>query len=285
MRFDWSKLGRVGPKSLHNARLLAHHALQWPARAARANLRALPDDSHSSFGWNAEFSALLSRLLAAPAGDVRLGLRIAGLTLIVVRGDAVQDAFQLNRKSDAAAGDWLDSKLRALGLKPAGGVKLPYAMPDHSVAGDALYDLYMLDRELGELSRWFGGAAEALEDFTSRLDGLRPGPSPVCCWPHHFDIATAVGLEEGPADSVRSIGVGLSPGDEFYPQPYVYISPWPRFGGADLPELPLPGRWHTKGFFGAVATGEEILKLKDRGPELLEFITQAFKIGRARLGA
>jgi hypothetical protein len=34
-----------------------------------------------------------------------------------------------------------------------------------------------------------------------------------------------------------------------------------------------------------VATGEELLALKDRGPELLGFITGAFETCRARLGA
>jgi len=63
----------------------------------------------------------------------------------------------------------------------------------------------------------------------------------------------------------------------------VYVSPWPRFEGS-LPELPQPGHWHTEGFFGAVATGEEILAMKDRGRALLAFITGAFEIGRARLG-
>ena len=285
MRFDWSKLGRVSPKSLISARLLAHHAAQWPSKAARANLDPVPDDSHSSIEWETGLAALVSQPLPTPAGDIRLGLRVAALALIVVRDGTVLDALQLNRKTDAAAGAWIDSKLQALGLRPAGGVKLPYAVPDHAAAGGAPYDSCLLERELGELSLWFGGSAEALEDFKSKLGGLRPGPSPVRCWPHHFDMATVVGLEEGGPDSVRSIGVGVSPGDEFYPQPYVYISPWPRFGGAELPKLPPPGHWHTKGFFGAVATGDEILALKNRGPALLEFITGAFEIGRARLGA
>jgi hypothetical protein len=64
----------------------------------------------------------------------------------------------------------------------------------------------------------------------------------------------------------------------------VYVSPWPPFEGGNLPELPPPGRWHTQGFFGAVATGEEILAMKDRRRALLAFITGAFEIGRAHLG-
>jgi len=56
----------------------------------------------------------------------------------------------------------------------------------------------------------------------------------------------------------------MCPGDEFYAQPYVYVNPWPRFEGR-LPDLPVPGRWHTDGFLGVVITGEDILAFEDAG--------------------
>jgi hypothetical protein len=281
MRFDWSKLGgRTPPASLTDARLIAHHALQWVSKAARANLAAAADDSHSSLDWHPALSALMSRPIPASGGDVRVGLRLAGFALVVLRGEAVLDAFQLERKTDAEAGAWIDVKLRALGLKPAGGVKPPYAVPDHAVARGAAYDTSSAGRELGEIARWFAGAADLLEEFKAKLKD--PRAKPVRCWPHHFDIATVVLLRGDAA----GVGVGVSPGDEFYAQPYVYVSPWPRFDAdGALPSLPAPGHWHTQGFFGAVATGEEILTLKNRGPELLAFVTAAFEIGRARLAA
>jgi len=262
MRFDWSKLGRTPPAALAHARALAHHAAQWPTRAARANLSAAPDDSHSAFAWDASHAALVSRLLPAKGGEVRVGIRLARLELIVTRGDNVLDAFQFDGKTDAVAGAWLDSKLRALSLKPAGDVSLPYDLPDHP-AGGGRYELRMLGRELGELSRWFAGPADVLEDFSAKLAGLRP--EPVLCWPHHFDIATLVRLGPRSGESARSVGVGFSPGDEFYAQPYVYVSPSPPFEDGKLPEAPFPGHWHTEGFFGAVATGDAILAMNDRG--------------------
>ena len=276
-------MGRTPPAALVEVRNLVHQAAQWPARAARANLKAAPDDSHSAFIWDASHAALLSQVLPAKGGGVRIGIRIARLELIVTSGDNVADAFQLDGRTDPAAGAWIDSKLKALGLKPAGDVKLPYALPDHPAGGRAL-QLGMLGRELGELSRWFGGPAEALEEFAAKLTGLRPGPGPLLCWPHHFDMATLVRLDADTGESARSVGVGVSLGDEYYAQPYVYVSPWPPFKGGNLPELPPPGRWHTEGFFGAVATGEQILAMKDRARALLAFITGAFEIGRAHLG-
>src|SRR5262249_52796184 len=126
MRFDWSKLGRTPPAALSLARTLAHHAAQWPTKAARANLRVAPDDSQSAFSWDASHAALLTQGLPAKGGEARVGIRVPRLEMIITRGDNVLDAFQLGGKSDAQAGAWLDTKLRALGLKPAGDVRLPY---------------------------------------------------------------------------------------------------------------------------------------------------------------
>ncbi len=284
MPFDWSKMGRTPPTGLVEARNLAHHAAQWVTKAARANLNPAADDSHSSLTWDATHAALLSQPLSAKDVEVRIGLRIARLELIVISGDNMLDTFQLDGKTDAAAGAWIDSKMHALGLKPAGGVALPYSLPDHP-AGGKPHELTMLGRELGDLSRWFAGPADVLEEFRGKLTGLHPGPGPLLYWPHHFDIATLVPIGESKGNSARTIGVGASPGDEFYAQPYFYVCPSPRLDGAALPELPAPGRWHTEGFLGAVATGENILALKDRGPTLLAFIAGAFEICRTRLGA
>jgi hypothetical protein len=281
MRFDWSKLGRTPPAGLVFARGLAHHAAQWPTRAARANLKAVADDSHSAFSWESSHSALLTQGLPAKGGEVRVGIRIPRLEMIITRGANVLDAFQFDGKTDAQGGAWLDAKLRVLGLKLAGDVQLPYELPPHP-NGDAPHALGRLGRELGELARWFGGSADVLEEFASKLRG--PRASPVTCWPHHFDIATLVKLEEGQPANARSIGIGVSPGDEYYAQPYAYISPWPRFDGEKLPDAPSPGHWHTEGFFGAVATGDAILAMGDRGRGLMAFITAAFDISRARLG-
>lgn len=284
MPFDWSKLGRTPPRALVEARLLAHHAVQWVARAAVANLRPLPDDSHTSCVWDAPHSALVSQPLSAKGGEVRIGLRISRLELILTRGANVLDAFQFDGRTETEASMWVDSKLHALGLKPATGAALAYTLPEHPAA-DGRHRLGMLGREFGELSRWFAGPAEALEDFRAKLAGLRPGPGPVRCWPHHFDIATLVRLDESTEESARSIGVGMSPGDDYYPQPYIYVSPWPRLDAGPLPDLPRPGRWHTEGFFGAVATAEDILSAPERPRAVRAFLEAAFQVGCSRLGA
>lgn len=85
-----------------------------------------------------------------------------------------------------------------------------------------------------------------------------PRASAVRVWPHHFDIATLITLDDGDAERARSVGVGLSPGDGGIPQPYFYVTPWPYPESKFGPKLPWNGYWHSKGWFGAVQRGEHV---------------------------
>jgi len=76
----------------------------------------------------------------------------------------------------------------------------------------------------------------------------------------------------------------MSPGDESYGQPYFYVNPWPQLDPVKLPLAPSPGHWHRDGFVGAIATGDEIIKLGDIRGGLSQFVADAFEIGRSQLG-
>ena len=154
MATDWSRLGGVAPEALVNARNLAHHAVQWVTKAARANLPAAPDDSHASLDWDAGLAALLSQPLATKGGAIRIGLGVADLCLMIVRGSAPGGTFALDGRSNTEAGAWVDASLRASGLAPASGVKLPYDIADHPVAKGACYGADGEGATLAELARW-----------------------------------------------------------------------------------------------------------------------------------
>ena len=166
---------------------------------------------------------------------------------------------------------WLDAALGTHGLKSASQVALPYEVP--------VRPLRKLP-ELAALARWFEAAAEVLEAVRAKTASLRPGPSPVRLWPHHFDIAVLVSLDEGSAESARSIGVGVSPGDASYAQPYAYVSPYPAPEAPRLPALPPGGHWHTQDFFAAVATADALLAQGDPRAALIDVIDAALAIER-----
>jgi len=269
--------------ALDGARDMAHKAVQLVTKAARANLAAESDDSHSNLGWNSKLGAFVSQPLPGDGGDLFVGLNISGLTLMIASDGETGPSLELSGVSDADAGEWLDGKLAQSGLRAASNTALPYDLPA-SAAGLEVYATDGLGNALSALSAWFSLANAQLANFVAAQAQLSPGPSPVRCWPHHFDIATYVGLEVADAETARGVGVGLSPGDESYGQPYFYINPWPHLDAANLPILPPPGHWHTQGFVGAIATAEQVLSMSDIETELPTFVATAFALGCEKLG-
>jgi hypothetical protein len=268
---DWKTLHAPPPASLVNARQIAHYAAQWVARAACANVPAAPDDSHSALAWDAPLGALTT---AAFPGGIRAGLQLDSLELLVIQ-DARPDRLALQGLAPGAVDEWLAGRLTARGCKTHVNVKMPYAVPSRP-----------LSREpgLAALSRWFGAAADVLAAVRGKYESIRPGPGPIRCWPHHFDIALLVQLDEGSGEAARSIGIGFSPGDEYYEEPYFYVSPYPAPKDPALPALPRGGHWHTKDFFGAVAIGRECLASPDPRAAVMAIIDAAFEAGQGWLG-
>ena len=268
------------PTALSEARAVAHCAVQPLSLAERANLAAVPDDSHSNLGWDLERAMFTTHHLGE--GGHKACLSLAPLTMYFLVGEEVTHELPLAGASQSEAETWLDARLEQAGLRPALAAKIPYELPEDvtritTFEGD--------ERALKHLAEWFALAAECLEEFAANIPSeLTPGPSPVRCWPHHFDIATYVGLAEGDPETAKGIGVGLSPGDESYDQPYFYVNPWPHLDPNSLPKPVEPGHWHTEGFVGLIATGREILTLDDIRHGTAAFLRSSFDAGRKRLG-
>jgi hypothetical protein len=82
----------------------------------------------------------------------------------------------------------------------------------------------------------------SLELFRMRL---RDHFTQVHLWPDGFDFS----IESFIDGSNGQIGVGVSPGDESYELPYLYVNPYPF--REDIVHQPLPiGKWHTAGWNG-----------------------------------
>jgi hypothetical protein len=224
---------------------------------------------------------LVSHDLAAADGSTyRCGLRIDTITLFVAKGQEMLGRFEVDDHVDADAAAWIDEILPDLGLHRASGVIVPYDIPTHLVAAGGRYS-YGSDRPaFAGLARLFEAADDILGETRSRLVGIGKGSSEVRCWPHHFDIAMLLSLGTGEAETAAAIGIGMSPGDAYYPQPYFYISPWPAPPADALPSIPRPGHWHTLGFVGAVATGEAVLSVPEPRVRVRNVIDAAVTVCR-----
>ena len=251
----WRGLGAVAPTALVAARETAHHAAQLLALTGASLVPARSDDSHTSMSWLDDHAALATQLVDAPR-PFRIALRLHDVTLLALdaRGLATA-AFPLGGQTRAASLAWLRSRITAAGRDAAAlRSSLHYTIapnPTDDGAPFALPD----DGALPELARWYASASAVLEDVAATTAGA----SPVACWPHHFDIATLITLP--PGGTLRTIGVGMSPGDGSYAEPYYYVGPYPH--PTSRPAALSVGRWHTEGWWGGALRASEIVGAGD----------------------
>lgn len=248
----WKQMEKVSPSAVKEARLEAHHAVQWLAKMARAFCAPEADDSHTSLTWDAEKEILVARPLAK---DLTVGLRLRDLSL-VIQFEAEQQSFPLIGHTEHEVGAWIAEGLSSGGLD---ATQLqnpqPYTLPPHPLDERSSYG-QAIPRAYEELGTYYSNASHLFE----YVRASQQGASPVRCWPHHFDIATLIALDQSGGEEARSIGVGFSPGDDTFPEPYFYLSPWPYPPQAlTLPPVIPPAFWHREGYTAIILKIHDIL--------------------------
>lgn len=95
----------------------------------------------------------------------------------------------------------------------------------------------------------------------------------VHLWPHHFDFS----LEWFTGKNDEQIGIGISPADENYPFPYLYINPWPFDENIIENFLPI-GKWHTYQWKGIKVEWSELIQFTSI--DATKKLTELFFIAR-----
>jgi thiamine pyrophosphate-dependent acetolactate synthase large subunit-like protein/nitrite reductase/ring-hydroxylating ferredoxin subunit len=218
------------------------------------------------------------------SAHTRVGLRVADLTLLVLKDDSERASLALSGQTLSQALDELRARLvSTLGRDVPQLALLSHEMPAHPVDKGAAFDLAGREASLPELARWIANAHDALSGFVKG----NAKASPVRLWPHHFDMASLIADEAGgDPEQQKSVNVGLSFGDGSYPEPYVYVSPWPYPASRNETPRLSHGHWHSEGFFAAVFRGSEIVGAGSQGQaeRVEQFLAQAHELCRTMLG-
>jgi len=253
---SWKTVGAVVPTQLVDSRLQLHYAAQVVASAGITFLAPTPDDSHPNLGWVESLGALMGRSL--PGAEAQVGLRVADLSLLLVnKSGEVSDEFALDGRKLDDGYAWLAEATTGAGaeLPSAGITRASYKIPNHPIGKGEAFSCESHE-PFAELARWFANGHETLSELAARV----PGATDVRCWPHHFDVGSLVIVATKPDGALaKSIGLGLSPGDDGYAEPYVYVSPWPYPEPTALPSLASAGHWHTEGYSAAILTGSDLV--------------------------
>lgn len=273
----WRPMSGFDRAKLNEARHQAHYAAQWLARGARAYVPPQPDDSHTNLGWDEGEGGFSTHPLS---DGTRLHLRISDLTLVVLNAAGKGPWLSLDGRSDAEARAWLGAELSVRKFDPK---KLdepsPYEMPAHAIAKGAKYSAGNVAVALRDLSVWYANANGTLSRARQELmaRGLK---SPIVrCWPHHFDLDSLISV-----GGDKTTGMGFSPGDEYYDEPYFYVSIYPEPKGMTLPEMPPIGHTHTHEFLAAIALASKIVAEKDQGKKAEAFVVGSVEAAVKLLG-
>jgi hypothetical protein len=251
---DWQTLGAIPSSRLADARLQLHHAAQLAAAAGRSLLPARPDDSQTAFEW-LPAEGLLAGAWIEGAEKWRVALHPAGCALRILGASGAAAEFPLSGRTLDEGFSWLRDQAAARGSDAARLSRAaPYELPARPAGAGAPLrpDL----AACAELARYWADGALLFRG--------RAAPDDIRCWPHHFDLGYLMNLGPNQDGKARSVGVGLSPGDDSYAEPYLYVTLWPIPKTSFYPPLPGGGNWHRKAWVGAVLTG---FALTAQGPQ------------------
>ena len=271
----WKPIQYGDQESLAQAREQMHQAIQIVAAIGRTYLPKVKDDHYANFKWNPERELLQGNVIEGDQ-NFSAALELKGLAIHLLNSsNQTVASFSLHGKTQKATLIWLEGELVKLGVEGSRlTVQLPYEIPVYPTSKGKEFNFFHEDPFIA-ISNYFSNTNLAVENVTSGVDGA----SEIRCWPHHFDIASLITLNDtGDAETSTSIGVGMSPGDGGYNEPYYYLTPWPYPPVDKLPELDGPGNWHTDGWVGAVLTGSALIN--ETGPEeQMEVVENFFRQG------
>ncbi len=279
----WQSLTSLKSSQWVPQRVQWHWAVQ-PAASPGFSLLAAPADwSHTSL----QYQPTLQALGGAPLENGRRAVLCMNhtngpaLAFINAAGSHEKELF-LNGKTLAQAYAWMEDQLGLEGGKLAPPIE---EMPAHDVGKTAPF-AFSKD-EAVQTHAWFSNGHHVLNMLREQAKTWAFSVADVRCWPHHFDMATLITLNNEPnPEKAKSINAGFSPGDGNYDLPYWYVSPWPYPPqGSQLPALQGGGMWHTQGFTAAVLNMQQAVagNTNQQATNLLAFLTSAIESCRSFL--
>ncbi|AFY75091.1 hypothetical protein Syn7502_03214 [Synechococcus sp. PCC 7502] len=235
------------------ARIQLHYAIQPLSSVAAAFCKLQPDSSHLALVWDHWSGFTTQSILSLQSYQFALDPLTLTLAVISDRRHIVA-TFALAGHTLMDAFDWTRSVVKALGKSSEQIIPIVYPpddFPDSELARNGIFKLLPQSTSLGE---YFESANQTLREIVIG----EPLASPIRIWPHHFDIATLISPVTKIAGEPVTIGVGLSPGDRSYGEPYWYVTCYPYPQAIDyLPRLDGNGKWHTDHWVGAVLTASQ----------------------------
>lgn len=267
----WNKIVGVDLTQINSTRKALHQAVQLVGAAPRNVLTHDPTDTSASLEWTAAIKGLQSIPISKSGDpDLRAGLSFDDFSLNIEKGNQLIASLQLEGKSTEDGLAWIKSTLKDIGVDSGKiNLELPYEIEDYDYSQTLNAD----SEALREFTKLYSNTSILLSNIVEQWEKAYD----IRCWPHHFDLATLIPVEtDEKGEILKSIGVGLSPGDEGINEPYLYVNVWPNVDGLEKHQLPA-GHWNKEGWSGAVLTYSELLTDNEQEKSFVGFAQAAIE--------
>ena len=277
----WKKLVAFDMDILADNRQQLHQAIQNVSAVGRTFLPPSDSDVGASLIWDSNLSRIVGQWVQGGI-KFRSSLHPETFTIHLVDASVTSMAsYEVSGKKQGMAMVWLEEQLTRLELNTKTlTLDKPYELPIYPQAKGAPFTPDK-DAQI-YLSSLFHNAWLILLEIIRDHEGF----GPPAIWPHHFDANSLHTVKDtGDFDTSASVGIGMSPGDENFAQPYFYVNAWPY---PDVQELePLPcGEWYDDEWVGATLKLEEVIAAGDESSQyrlVHAFFMEAIKILRATI--
>lgn len=264
----WLRLNQVDLEALSETKDQFHQATQSVAAVGRHFLEDSVEDENAVLTWNVKTNRLVGKWIPIEEGQVRAGISFdKALVSLEKENSGIIDSMEIHAKTFPQLMLWFEEQTGKLGLPTENfSANLPYEIPIYPTQKNQAFDLSAEDLNVA-----FSALYQNSFHLLTRLKESFEGSSEVTLWPHHFDQAISIKLKDsGNPETSSYLGIGLSPGDEGYSEPYFYVNSWPYIEEETLDDIPF-GKWHTENWIGAVLTLSELWETQEQESAVNEF--------------
>jgi len=264
----WQQFQEIDKNEIRIVKAQLHHLVQSVAAVGRHMLPEVPEDENAILKWHSADKSLKGMWIDVEGKErVRASLQLQEKLIQIENEAAVISSQNFQRQTFSKLMMWVEGQLGELGFpvdKFSGN--LPYEIPAYPTRKGGVFEITN-DEALLELLKYYHNSSIVLNELIPSFETA----TEIRVWPHHFDQATSIKLKDsGNAETSTYLGIGFSPGDEHYDEPYFYVNSWPYAEEDDLEPLPH-GNWHTDNWVGAVLLSDEIRKLSNQKSSIISF--------------
>ena len=218
---SWPDTTVFQTRQYRNARVEAHNALFWMARAAHSFLQPTLDNTHLYLLFDSESVDFRTQIFG---DEIQIGLNLAELELYFCeKKEKVPHSFWLDEKTPAFVEAWYLVELLHRGLDPESfSTSLPFQSNDMVMGDTQDYNASLYKTELLALTTCIMNTIPILEQLTQQLiknNKIPDVPHKIALEPETFTLFFSGILS---SKSNQKITAGLSAGDSLRQAPFLF---------------------------------------------------------------